>query len=121
MAKKSEIPELRKLRDEYDAARQRLLAGIHKYFRLGHGPAEIGRSVDWSDKYVAKIRDDRNTAAISGAGMDREQGTEPSSEDPSGQSTDMAAAECPECGSTLEPDGMCFPCRGRGDQGVRFA
>jgi hypothetical protein len=57
MAKKSEIPELRRLRNQYDRARERLLAGIHKAFEEGHGPAEVGRSVDWSSKYVADIRD----------------------------------------------------------------
>lgn len=61
MAKKSEIAELRKLRTQYDNARARLLAGIRKAFEDGHGPAEVGRSVDWSSEYVARIRDGKVT------------------------------------------------------------
>jgi hypothetical protein len=55
---KSQIRELRELRDAYDEARRRLFAGIHKYLRLGHGPTEIGRSVDWSPQYIHRIRDE---------------------------------------------------------------
>lgn len=54
---RDEIPELRKLRNEYDAARAALLAGIRAYLAKGHGPAQIARSVDWSREYIAKIRD----------------------------------------------------------------
>lgn len=53
---KDEIPELRKLRDEYDAARERLLAGIRKHLKT-ETPSRIARSVDWSREYIAKIRD----------------------------------------------------------------
>lgn len=58
---KTEIPELRKLRTEYDEARSRLLAGIHKYLDSDHTLAEIGRSVDWSSGYIAQIRDGKVT------------------------------------------------------------
>ena len=54
---KEEIPELRALRDEYDRARKNLFAGIRKHLAAGRGPSEIGRSVDWSREYIAKIRD----------------------------------------------------------------
>jgi hypothetical protein len=54
---KEEIPELRKLRDDYDRARAALFAGIRKHLSEGRGPSEIGRSVDWSREYIAKIRD----------------------------------------------------------------
>ncbi|MEV4246927.1 hypothetical protein AB0J63_26380 [Streptosporangium canum] len=54
---KDEIPELRKLRDAYDEARSALFAGIRKHLAEGRGPSEIGRSVDWSREYIAKIRD----------------------------------------------------------------
>lgn len=54
---KEEIPELRKLRNEYDRARANLFAGIRKHLKEGRGPSEIGRSVDWSREYIAKIRD----------------------------------------------------------------
>jgi hypothetical protein len=54
---KNEIPELRQLRDDYDKARERLLASIHRYLAAGRGPSEIGRSVDWTREYIAKIRD----------------------------------------------------------------
>jgi hypothetical protein len=54
---KDEIPELRKLRDEYDKARERLLAGIKEHLAEGQTPSRIARSVDWSREYIAKIRD----------------------------------------------------------------
>lgn len=54
---KDEIPELRTLRDEYDRARKRLMAGIRKSIADGESLAKIGRSVDWSREYIAKIRD----------------------------------------------------------------
>lgn len=54
---KSEIPELRSLRSDYDRARRRLFAGIRKYLELGHGPTEIGRSVDFTREHIANIRD----------------------------------------------------------------
>lgn len=58
---KTEIPELRALRDAYDEARRQLLAGIHKHLAEGRSLAEIGRSVDWSSGYVAQIRDGQVT------------------------------------------------------------
>ncbi|MEU6725578.1 hypothetical protein ABZ917_17875 [Nonomuraea wenchangensis] len=54
---KEEIPELRKLRDDYDRARAALFAGIRKHLSEGRGPSEIARSVDWTREYIAKIRD----------------------------------------------------------------
>lgn len=54
---KTEVPELRRLRTQYDKARARLLAGIRKAFEDGHGPSEVARSVDFSREYVAQIRD----------------------------------------------------------------
>jgi hypothetical protein len=55
---RNEIPELRKHRNEYDRARRRLFASIHKYLARGDRPSDIARSVDWSDSYIAKIRDE---------------------------------------------------------------
>ncbi len=54
---RDEIPELRELRDAYDKARAALFAGIRAHLKAGRGPSEIGRSVDWSREYIAKIRD----------------------------------------------------------------
>lgn len=54
---KTEIPELRGLRNAYDEARRQLLAGIHKHLAEGRALTEIGRSVDWSREYIAQIRD----------------------------------------------------------------
>ncbi|MFI6788604.1 hypothetical protein ACIBG4_14870 [Nonomuraea sp. NPDC050383] len=54
---KDEIPELRTLREEYDRARTALFAGIYKHLALGEGLSRIGRSVDWSREYIARIRD----------------------------------------------------------------
>lgn len=60
---KDEIPELRKLRDEYDTARERLFAGIKEQLERGEGPSRIARSVDWSREYIAKIRDGKTGAS----------------------------------------------------------
>jgi hypothetical protein len=54
---KDEIPELRALREEYDRARTALFAGIYRYLANGEGLSRIGRSVDWSREYIARIRD----------------------------------------------------------------
>jgi hypothetical protein len=56
---KSEDPELRKLRNDYDKARAKLLAAIRvKAAPQGPVPvAMVARSVDWSREYVAQIRD----------------------------------------------------------------
>lgn len=54
---KDEFPELRELRDTYDEARARLFSGIRRYLDQGESLAKIGRSVDWSREYIAKIRD----------------------------------------------------------------
>lgn len=54
---KDEIPELRELRDAYDKARVALMAGIREQLASGETPSRIGRSVDWSREYIAKIRD----------------------------------------------------------------
>lgn len=54
---KDEIPRLRKLRTDYDKARERLLAGIKDELDQGQTPSRIARSVDWSREYIAKIRD----------------------------------------------------------------
>lgn len=54
---REEIPELRKLRDDYDRARTALFAGIREHLKAGRGPSEIARSVDWTREYIAKIRD----------------------------------------------------------------
>lgn len=56
---KDEIEHLRKLRDEYDRARAALMQGIKDEIeaRNGKDMALIGRSVDWSREYIAKIRD----------------------------------------------------------------
>lgn len=54
---KDEIPELRQLRDDYDNARKALMAGIRKHLAAGETPSRIGRSVDWTREYIAKIRD----------------------------------------------------------------
>lgn len=45
------------LRRDVNAARAALFAGIRKYLAEGRGPSEIGRSVDWTREYIAKIRD----------------------------------------------------------------
>jgi hypothetical protein len=54
---RDEIPELRELRNEYDRARKALFAGIRTQLEAGESLARIGRSVDWSREYIAKIRD----------------------------------------------------------------
>lgn len=64
---RDEIPELRQLRDEYDRARDALMAGIHEQLDLGESNARIARSVDWSREYVARIRKERGHEGTSGA------------------------------------------------------
>ncbi|WP_128380511.1 hypothetical protein [Streptomyces cavernae] len=59
---RDEIPELRDLRDEYDRARDALMAAIHKHLDRGETNARIARSVDWSREYVARIRKERDAA-----------------------------------------------------------
>ncbi|MFG1619538.1 hypothetical protein ACGFI3_42870 [Nonomuraea wenchangensis] len=54
---KDEIPELRSLREAYDRAREALMVGIREEIAKGENLAKIGRSVDWSREYIAKIRD----------------------------------------------------------------
>ncbi|MFF3891772.1 hypothetical protein ACFYY3_00930 [Streptomyces sp. NPDC001812] len=56
---RDEIPELRALRDEYDRARDALMAAIHKHLDDGEPNARIARSVDWSREYIARIRKER--------------------------------------------------------------
>lgn len=53
---RDEIPELRALRDDYDRARDALMAGINKAFDEGESNARIARSVDWTREYIAKLR-----------------------------------------------------------------
>lgn len=65
---RDEIPELRDLRDEYDRARDALMAAIHKQLDLGESNARIARSVDWSREYIARIRKEREAAAKGDAG-----------------------------------------------------
>jgi hypothetical protein len=57
---RDEIPELRELRDEYDRARDALMAAIHKHLDQGESNARIARSVDWSREYIARIRKERD-------------------------------------------------------------
>jgi hypothetical protein len=56
---RDEIPELRQLRDEYDRARDALMAAIHRQIDQGESNARIARSVDWSREYIARIRKER--------------------------------------------------------------
>lgn len=56
---RDEIPELRQLRDEYDAARDKLMETIGKHIDAGEKNARIARSVDWSREYIAKLRNAR--------------------------------------------------------------
>ncbi len=53
---RDEIPELRALRDEYDRARDALMAGIGERLNAGESNARIARSVDWTREYIARIR-----------------------------------------------------------------
>lgn len=53
---RDEITELRALRDEYDRARDALMAGIQKAIDDGESNARIARSVDWTREYIAKLR-----------------------------------------------------------------
>ncbi|WP_435110124.1 hypothetical protein [Nocardiopsis synnemataformans] len=54
---KNEIERLRKLREEYDRAREALLRGIDEELeeRDGRDLSLIGRSVDWSREYIGKL------------------------------------------------------------------
>lgn len=54
---KNEIERLRKLREEYDRAREALLRGIDEELeeRDGKDLSLIGRSVDWSREYIGKL------------------------------------------------------------------
>lgn len=58
---RDEITELRHLRDEYDRARDALMAAIHKHLDAGESNARIARSVDWSREYIARIRKERES------------------------------------------------------------
>lgn len=58
---RDEIPELRALRDDYDRARDALMAAIHQRLDQGESNARIARSVDWSREYIARIRRDRES------------------------------------------------------------
>ena len=60
---RDEIPELRQLRDEYDRARDALMAAIGKHLDMGESNARIARSVDWSREYIARIRKEREPDA----------------------------------------------------------
>jgi hypothetical protein len=62
---RDEIPELRALRDDYDRARDALMAGIHKAMSEGETNARIARSVDWTREYIAKIRAAKPSASTS--------------------------------------------------------
>lgn len=57
---RDEIIELRHLRDEYDRARDALMAAINKHLDAGESNARIARSVDWSREYIARIRKERD-------------------------------------------------------------
>lgn len=59
---RDEIPELRVLRDEYDRARDALMAGINKALDEGQTNARIARSVDWTREYIAKLRKEADAA-----------------------------------------------------------
>jgi len=56
---RDENPELRELRDQYDRARDALMAGIEKALDEGESNARIARSVDWSREYIARLRKER--------------------------------------------------------------
>lgn len=53
---RDEIAELRALRDDYDRARDALMAGITDHLGRGESNARIARSVDWSREYINRIR-----------------------------------------------------------------
>jgi hypothetical protein len=65
---RDEIPELRKLRDRYDQARDALMAAINDALDQGESNARIARSVDWSREYIARIRKEREDGASEGDG-----------------------------------------------------
>lgn len=58
---RDENPKLRALRDDWDRARDALMAGIYEAMDDGETNARIARSVDWTREYVAKIRSKRPT------------------------------------------------------------
>lgn len=64
---RDEITELRHLRDEYDRARDALMAAIGKHLDAGESNARIARSVDWSREYIARIRKEREAGGTTGA------------------------------------------------------
>ena len=53
---RDEIQSLRVHRDEFDAARDALMADIYAAFERGESNARIARSVDWSREYIGKLR-----------------------------------------------------------------
>jgi hypothetical protein len=63
---RDEIPELRALRDDYDRARDALMAGINKAIDGGESNARIARSVDWTREYIAKLRDAKKREEAAG-------------------------------------------------------
>ncbi|MFM9796542.1 hypothetical protein [Streptomyces turgidiscabies] len=63
---RDEIPELRALRDEYDRARDALMAAIYKHLDLGESNARVARSVDWSREYIARMRKEREAGGAEG-------------------------------------------------------
>lgn len=65
---RDEIPELRALRDDYDRARDALMAGIKTAIDGGESNARIARSVDWSREYIARIRKDDAPVGDGGGG-----------------------------------------------------
>lgn len=56
---RDEIPQLRQLRDEYDRARDALMAAIGEHLDAGESNARVARSVDWSREYISRIRKER--------------------------------------------------------------
>lgn len=67
---RDEIPELRALRDEYDRARDALMAAIYKHLDLGEPNARIARSVDWSREYIARMKKEREAGDAEDAEKD---------------------------------------------------
>ena len=52
----TEIAELKELRRQLDAARDRLAAKVREHLRDGASPALVARSVGWSREHVSKLR-----------------------------------------------------------------
>jgi hypothetical protein len=52
----NQIAELRDLRSQYDAAREKLSAAVRQHLQAGASPALVARSVNWSREHVSKIR-----------------------------------------------------------------